>query len=557
MNNLGLPIGADPSRDIPWGTDELGNQQFRTANGTIYSIRQQATPQRQTQPGTMARVGEVAKGLLSDAIQGIASGVTAPRRALEGGDGVTGADALNLAGLLQLGGGVVTKPRGALGANALRGGGMSDPTQTGWTFRDVDTSLNNILSAPENRRISADTSRIENVPIRSLNAMQETVNPDFATTASSAGELPLVVRKGGKLFVRDGHHRLTKIAESGGQTANVRFIDLDNVDTSTPLLDWSPEKTGFVEADNDLLDQLFSANRSATAGAIALPVARNEAEAMARQILEMRAAGRAGDVTDAMMAAADPQYMYANTPLPMDEASRMARAREAGFQGGLLHGTGSDISAIDPTRLGEKQNVLGKGFYQTTSPERSERYVPKAKDDAGNTIFAEGGNVMPLMSKSADEFDLTAPTGKKNISRIAKAFEGTDFNIDLRDGGDSVFIQSKTDPKTSVFLDSYQEGQSTLMRLKDAFGNNNLTPILEEAGFTGLKGAEGRGSNVRVNYNPEDVRSRFARFDPAFSHLSNLNAANVSPEVGLLATQPTDADKEAIMRYLGAQGLLR
>lgn len=255
-----------------------------------------------------------------------------------------------------------------------------------------------------------------------------------------------------------------------------------------------------------------------------LPAPRNEAEAMAKQVLEMRAAGRAGDVTEEMMAATDPQYMFANTPLPMDEASRMARARDAGFQGGLLHGTGSDISAIDPTRLGEKQNVLGKGFYQTTSPERSERYVPKVKDEAGSTIFAEGGNVMPLMSKSADEFDLTAPTGKKNISRIAKAFEGTDFNIDLRDGGDSVFIQSKTDPKMSVFLDSYQEGQSTLMRLKDAFGNNNLTPILEEAGFTGLKGAEGRGSNVRVNYNPEDVRSRFARFDPEFSHLRNLSA---------------------------------
>lgn len=143
---------------------------------------------------------------------------------------------------------------------------MSDPTQTGWTFRDVDNSLNSIATKADNRRISGDTSRVEEVPIRELYATQPTVNPDFATTSSSAGEMPLVVRKGGKMFVQDGHHRLTKQAEGGAQTAPVRFIDLDNADTSTPLLDWSPEKTGFVEADQDILDQLFSANASKSAG---------------------------------------------------------------------------------------------------------------------------------------------------------------------------------------------------------------------------------------------------------------------------------------------------
>ena len=143
-------------------------------------------------------------------------------------------------------------------SNPLMGGGMSDPTKTGWTFRDVDKSLNSMLSRSENRILSGDTSRIESVPIRQLHATQPSVNPDFATTSSSIGELPLVVRKNGKMFIQDGHHRLTALAENGQQNAKVRFIDLDNADTSMPLLDWSPEKTGFVSSDQEILDSLFS-----------------------------------------------------------------------------------------------------------------------------------------------------------------------------------------------------------------------------------------------------------------------------------------------------------
>jgi hypothetical protein len=38
---------------------------------------------------------------------------------------------------------------------------------------------------------------------------------------------PLVVKKGGELFIRDGHHRLARMIEAGADTADVRIIDLD------------------------------------------------------------------------------------------------------------------------------------------------------------------------------------------------------------------------------------------------------------------------------------------------------------------------------------------
>ena len=128
----------------------------------------------------------------------------------------------------------------------------ADPTQTGWTFRDVEKPT---LNKAENQRVSGLTSRVEEVPINQVYATQPTVNPDFSTTSSSSGELPFVVRKNGKMFVQDGHHRLTKLAEEGVQNAKVRFIDLDGADTSTPLLDYDPNFNSEVKG---ILDALSS-----------------------------------------------------------------------------------------------------------------------------------------------------------------------------------------------------------------------------------------------------------------------------------------------------------
>lgn len=144
------------------------------------------------------------------------------------------------------------------GAVPLWGGGMSDPTQTGWTFRDVDSSLSSRIAGKENMRVESDTSRIETLPIRQLYATQGTVNPDFATTTSSAGELPLVVRKDGRMYVRDGHHRIVRASEEGAQNIRSRFIDLDGRDTSTPLFDYDPGAGKWTSEDDLLLAELLA-----------------------------------------------------------------------------------------------------------------------------------------------------------------------------------------------------------------------------------------------------------------------------------------------------------
>ena len=129
-----------------------------------------------------------------------------------------------------------------------------DPTQTGFIFKDVKP-IGPLLSKFENRRLSSGMAQPEvtTLPIRSMYASQPSVNPDFSTTQSSSGSLPLVIKKDNQLFVSDGHHRLTKLASEGEQNARVRLIDFDEP-TDTPLLNYNPNQSA---EDDALLEQLF------------------------------------------------------------------------------------------------------------------------------------------------------------------------------------------------------------------------------------------------------------------------------------------------------------
>lgn len=66
---------------------------------------------------------------------------------------------------------------------------------------------------------------VQSVPISQLKATQPGLlsGGDAPLTEGP----PLVVKKGGELFVRDGHHRLARMIEAGADTADVRVVDLD------------------------------------------------------------------------------------------------------------------------------------------------------------------------------------------------------------------------------------------------------------------------------------------------------------------------------------------
>jgi hypothetical protein len=213
-----------------------------------------------------------------------------------------------------------------------------------------------------------------------------------------------------------------------------------------------------------------------------LPTPRNEAEAMARDILQLRAEGRADEVTDEMMAAADPQYMYSNTPLPMDYASRMARAEEMGLSPDeAYHGTPyADIQALRPSGFG----AVGPGVY-----------VSRSTDTAGD--YARGYG---LMRPDVFEQDFVRYTEGGNVTPVR--------------------VPSNLQP--------FNEWSDARMKDMQRQGLYGIGPRADEAASAqaqdlGFEGVAARNENA-VIFDPSRIRSRFARFDPAFASLRNLSA---------------------------------
>ena len=178
--------------------------------------------------------------------------------------------------------------------------------------------------------------------------------------------------------------------------------------------------------------------------------------------------------------------------LPMDTASRMQRAEAMGFDPSDVqyHGTEADITNFIPSVSGK----MGPGVYTTPSQSTANTF------SGYPSPYAEGGNVMPLLTRG-----------------------------DYIDNADAFAMRPDISGK---------EGQ----RL--------LNEALQEAGYAGRQ-AGGRGllTGERVTFDPNNVRSLFAAFDPEYKGSNILGgAATAAVGAGLLAA-PEEAEAGVIKTF--------
>ena len=98
-------------------------------------------------------------------------------------------------------------------------------------------------------------TEIKNLNISDLIATQDNVVLGTNKTSGS----PLVVKKNGKFYIRDGHHRIAQKVNAGEKTTDVRVIDLDQggyygMDKSEIK---TPIKNGLLGKNNEIKDPLI------------------------------------------------------------------------------------------------------------------------------------------------------------------------------------------------------------------------------------------------------------------------------------------------------------
>jgi hypothetical protein len=260
--------------------------------------------------------------------------------------------------------------------------------------------------------------------------------------------------------------------------------------------------------------------------------AADEVSQRGAQIMDMLRSGRGADVTDAMLDLGDPalntrlnQWLFENYDLPMDQASRMERAAGMGFDTGdlLYHGTdSSQITSFDPSRGAERLPAT----FLTDS-----RRVASTYGDNVGEYFARAENPAEFHfdGRSVTSFNNETVTPGQLVRRVKSAAD------DARVYGSEVDTDLAFDLASAGVEPMYAD-------VIDAVRMRNVVDDFDWGGSA--------ANNLAV-FDPANIRSRFARFDPRLAHLRNLSAGVAG--VGLLnALAPADytADPQEIRNYL-------
>jgi len=433
----------------------------------------------------------VPQGIVDMVVGGV-QGVENPGLAAQGRIPAADMDtaALQTAGAAMTGGGFVAAPRGAIRSGFVR------TIQEKYPDVEID-----VYGSPDR---GYELSKIEVPKDKQGSGLGTQVMNDLVAAADAEG----------------ARISLTPDTSFGGTSVS-RLKDFYKrfgfVDNKGKNKDFSTRNTMYR-------DPSVMANASKSAGLLSVA---SDVSARGDQILNMLKSGRGSEVTDAMLDMGDSvkntqlnQYLAANYDLPMDEASRLARAREMGFNVDDVqyHGTAPsiysdddfspDITAFIPGVKGQ----LGAGVYVAPDVRKANKFASAGEVNRGNfdpnKAVPRGGSVLP------------------------------------------VYIRS---PNPA----SYGEMRNAQYGLENVSGFNDLsmrgTQSLSDEGFTGVR--TGNEENV---FDPNNIRSTNARFDPRLSELENIMAANASPISGLLAQSGVSSEQaQRIEDYLYKTGLLQ
>jgi hypothetical protein len=319
--------------------------------------------------------------------------------------------------------------------------------------------------------------------------------------------------------------------------------------------------------------------------------AKTDAQQMAKRILQLREQGRANEVTEKMMAAADPQTMAAYTPLDMSTDARMERAGLLGFrpEERSIHG------AMDnPERFTFESDITP--VYTSDNPAISNTYTAGEdsamfdllvkqgpSDDVADQINNQRQKALDVDVQGASYAAISPDFKDKTSGNTLQNF----FDVYLypENRGESVqhLVDGETvvGPVTSTDQIAYAMRDEGVphARIENVLDRGPYSPRAHPIGGFGrsrsfeeyketdaanrvwertMQDASRKPSTDQITFDEGGrLRSRFARFDPEFSHLKNLSAAAVPASVGLAQMlQGGEVTKDDIEEYLKSVGAL-
>lgn len=203
----------------------------------------------------------------------------------------------------------------------------------------------------------------------------------------------------------------------------------------------------------------------------------------------------------------------AASDLPMDEASRLARARELGFDVDrpLYHGSSADIADFEARSAGKDMQMSIPGVHLAENPEFASLYAQ-----------APGSSVYDVFARPGKQLDATklVEEGTEEAEIVNALYRGTG----RRPYWSSADIEG-TGPKVTSPLSQAIDlnPEMAIKELRDR-GYNSVLYEAQMGTATPYGMIQGERSPTLLVLDPKDIRSRRAAFDPAQRESANLLA---------------------------------
>jgi hypothetical protein len=227
--------------------------------------------------------------------------------------------------------------------------------------------------------------------------------------------------------------------------------------------------------------------------------------------------------------------------MDMSQAARMQRARELGFDvdNVFYHGSGESFDKFDPLKMGKTdEGWFGKGFYFSPNPEIANQYAAGPKPNV-QQVYLRAKNPYDWRKNEGVGMRLGTPDERYAKTReiMDKGYDSVDVysdRIKLSPGQalpDDVFLaivsraQQMGDPvMPRAIIESALNNGIEYSDFARHFGNDIASMMPVERTLT-----------ERVVFDPANIRSINAAFDPANRGSANLVAGVMGGAVGLSA----------------------
>lgn len=237
--------------------------------------------------------------------------------------------------------------------------------------------------------------------------------------------------------------------------------------------------------------------------------------------------------------------------LDMSTAARMQRAREQGYLPEVVyHGTGNDFDAFDPGMSGGAR--FNTGVFMTASPDVASTYA-----------LGEQRQVLPLMYRAENPINVYAEGANWNrlgpntrVDLPARTVNQSEDADILRALGVQIEDTQEMLPRTTTLKQLFPE----VYGYEDDFmDTNDFSRWAKRQGVDAVvfndivdRGPSGIFSNKKalmparniVSFDPSNIRSVNAAFDPAKRGSSNILAGAAGGAIGLSALRGLQSDEQ-------------